>query len=162
MTGATGFIGHHVAKLLVQRGELIRVTWRAASRRDNIDCLDPNLVQAVEADLTDDESLRRALEGVETLYHVAADYRLWAKDPQELYRANVDGTRSLLQIAKECGVGKVVYTSTVWSVRNSARRLLGHGDNPGFRVEYDRELQTFQISGGAASPSNLRRADCRS
>ena len=113
VTGATGFIGHHVAKLLVERGRKIRVTVRASSRTENIDCLNPEFVEKAEADLTNPESLKSALHGVKTLYHVAADYRLWAKDPQELYRANVDGTRALLQIAKEAGVEKIVYTSTV-------------------------------------------------
>jgi dihydroflavonol-4-reductase len=97
VTGATGFVGCHVARRLVARGERIRVLARPHSRRDNLEGLDPSLTEIVVGDLTDAESLRHAAEGCDILYHVAADYRLWARDPQELYRANVEGTRALLQ-----------------------------------------------------------------
>jgi len=113
VTGATGFVGCHVARQLAERGEKMRLLVRASSRRDNIEALDSRLVEVVCGDLTDTASLRDALHGCDTLYHVAADYRLWSKDPQELYRANVDGTRSLLQAAGDAGVTKIVYTSTV-------------------------------------------------
>jgi len=113
VTGATGFVGCHVARQLAERGEKMRLLVRASSRRDNIEALDSRLVEVVCGDLTDAASLRDALHGCDTLYHVAADYRLWSKDPQELYRANVDGTRSLLQVAGDAGVTKIVYTSTV-------------------------------------------------
>jgi len=113
VTGATGFVGCHVARQLAERGEKMRLLVRASSRRDNIEALDSRLVEVVCGDLTDAASLRDALHGCDTLYHVAADYRLWSKDPQELYRANVDGTRSLLQAAGDAGVTKIVYTSTV-------------------------------------------------
>lgn len=111
--GATGFVGCHVARQLAAHGEKMRLLVRASSRRDNIEALDSRLVEVVCGDLTDAASLRDALHGCDTLYHVAADYRLWSKDPQELYRANVDGTRSLLQAAGDAGVTKIVYTSTV-------------------------------------------------
>ena len=111
--GATGFVGCHVARQLAERGEKMRLLVRASSRCDNIEALDSRLVEVVCGDLTDAASLRDALHGCDTLYHVAADYRLWSKDPQELYRANVDGTRSLLQAAGDAGVTKIVYTSTV-------------------------------------------------
>jgi len=113
VTGATGFVGCHVARQLAAHGEKMRLLVRASSRRDNIEALDSRLVEVVCGDLTDAASLRDALHGCDTLYHVAADYRLWSKDPQELYRANVDGTRSLLQAAGDAGVTKIVYTSTV-------------------------------------------------
>jgi dihydroflavonol-4-reductase len=113
VTGGTGFVGCHVARALTARGERIRALARPQSRRDNLATLDPGLVEIVCGDLTDPKSLREALDGCDTLYHVAADYRLWARDPQELYRANVEGTRSLLQAALEAGVARVVYTSTV-------------------------------------------------
>jgi dihydroflavonol-4-reductase len=113
VTGATGFVGSHVARLLAARGARIRLLARRNSRRDNVADLDPQRVEFVCGDLTDANSLREAVRGCHTLYHVAADYRLWAKDPQELYRANVDGTRQLLQAALEAGVEKVVYCSTV-------------------------------------------------
>jgi dihydroflavonol-4-reductase len=102
-----------VARQLVARGESIRALVRPGSRRDNLAELDSRLVEYVCGDLTDPDSLQDAVRGCDWLYHVAADYRLWAKDPQELYRANVEGTRALLQAAQEAGVRRVVYTSTV-------------------------------------------------
>ncbi len=113
VTGATGFVGFHVAQALTARGEAIRVLARPNGRRDNLRALPQNLLEIAEGDLTDGDSLRRALRECDTLYHVAADYRLWARDPQELYRANVDGTRDLLQAARDAGVSKIIYTSTV-------------------------------------------------
>lgn len=113
VTGATGFVGFHVAQRLVARGEHPRVLARPNSRLDNIRALGTNVVEEVSGDLTDGKSLRRALRGCDTLYHVAADYRLWARDSGELYRANVDGTRHLMEVARDEGVQKIVYTSTV-------------------------------------------------
>ena len=113
VTGATGFVGHHVAKKLIERGCEIKVLSRPNSRRDNLDALPRGRYEVVEGDLTDAESLKSAMCGVRTLYHVAADYRLWSRDPKQLYRANVEGTRTLLQIATDSGVERVVYTSTV-------------------------------------------------
>ena len=113
VTGATGFVGCHVARLLAAQDIELRVLARPGSRRDNLSDLPPDRTQIVEGDLTDPASLRAALEGCSRLYHVAADYRLWSKDPRELYRANVDGTRSILQAARDAGVRRVVYTSTV-------------------------------------------------
>lgn len=113
VTGATGFVGFHVAQQLTARGEHIRVLVRPNSRLDNVRALNAALVEQAVGDLTDADSLRQAMRGCDTLYHVAADYRLWARDTGELYRANVDGTRQLLEIARDAGVGKIVYTSTV-------------------------------------------------
>jgi dihydroflavonol-4-reductase len=106
-------VGSHVARRLVERGETIRALARPNSRRDNLEALNPKQVEIVRGDLTDPRSLREAVAGCDRLYHVAADYRLWTKDPQELYRANVDGTRHLLEAAQQAGVQRVVYTSTV-------------------------------------------------
>ena len=113
VTGGTGFVGSHVARQLAERGEPLRLLVRAGSRRDNLS--GPGFADAefVCGDLTDVESLRQAVRGCDTIYHVAADYRLWARDPQELYQANVDGTRYLLEAAREFGVRRIVYTSTV-------------------------------------------------
>lgn len=113
VTGATGFVGCHVARQLVAQGAPIRVLTRPNSRRDNLAGLDPKVTEVVSGDLTDPNSLRQAIHGCDTLYHVAADYRLWARDPQELYRANVEGTRVLLQAAGDAGVRRIVYCSTV-------------------------------------------------
>ena len=110
VTGGTGFVGSHVVRALLAKRRTVRCLVRAGSRRDNLDGLP---VEIAVGDLTDPASLARALSGVHALYHVAADYRLWAKDPQELYRANAGGTESILAAAAEAGVAKVVYTSSV-------------------------------------------------
>src|ERR1700722_3002320 len=106
-TGASGFLGWHVARVLLERGHRVRALVRPGSRVDLLD------VEPVIGDLRDADSLARAIDGCGLVFHVAADYRLWAKDPRELYRSNVDGTRNLLQAARQAGVERVVYTSTV-------------------------------------------------
>ena len=107
VTGASGFVGWHVARLLTARGHKVRALVRPSSKLRELD------VEPVEGDLRDAASLERAVAGCGLVFHVAADYRLWAKDPNELYRSNVDGTRNLLQAARHAGVERVVYTSTV-------------------------------------------------
>ena len=107
VTGASGFLGWHVARLLCERGCAVRALVRPESRVADL------AVETVAGDLRDAESLQRAVEGCSVVFHVAADYRLWAKDPRELYRSNVDGTRNLLAAARNAGVARVVYTSTV-------------------------------------------------
>jgi dihydroflavonol-4-reductase len=107
VTGASGFLGWHVANLLVERGQHVRALVRPASRVEELP------VERATGDLRDPDSLARAVAGCGIVYHVAADYRLWAKDPSELYRSNVDGTRNLLEAARRAGVERVVYTSTV-------------------------------------------------
>lgn len=110
VTGATGFLGSAVARALLDRGEAVRVLARKQSDRRNIDGLD---VEVVEGDLNDPQSLRDALRGCAALYHAAADYRLWAKNPDELYKTNVNATRALLLSAAQAGVTRIVYTSSV-------------------------------------------------
>jgi dihydroflavonol-4-reductase len=107
VTGASGFLGWHVARCLIERGHTVRALLRPGSRVDDLP------VEPVNGDLRDPASLERAVAGGGLVFHVAADYRLWSKDPQELYRSNVDGTRNLLAAAKKAGVDRVVYTSTV-------------------------------------------------
>ncbi|HET9743988.1 MAG TPA: hopanoid-associated sugar epimerase [Terriglobales bacterium] len=110
VTGATGFVGSHVAEALSQNGAELRLLVRKNSRTENIDFLH---AERVEGDLTDSESLRRAISGCEAVFHVAADYRLWVRDPEAMYRANVEGTRALIEAAREAGVRRVVCTSSV-------------------------------------------------
>lgn len=107
VTGATGFIGWHVARKLLARGEKVRALVRPAGKVRELE------VETIIGDLRDPDSLERAVSGCSVVYHLAADYRLWAKDPGELFRSNVDGTRNLLQAARRAGVDRVVYTSTV-------------------------------------------------
>jgi dihydroflavonol-4-reductase len=120
VTGATGFLGSHVARLLVQRGDAVRLLVRPSSSGRLLEGLP---AEHVAGDLRDAESLRAAVAGVDTVYHVAADYRLWARDPREIYESNVLGTKNLLEAARRAGVARFVYTSTVATVavtRNGA------------------------------------------
>ena len=110
VTGATGFLGSHVARTLLAEGAELRLLVRANSRTDNIADL---AAECAVGDLRDLESLRRGISGCEVVFHVAADYRLWAVDGRELYQSNVEGTRNILQAARENGVRRVVYTSSV-------------------------------------------------
>ncbi len=110
LTGSTGFVGNHVARAYSAEGAELRLLARATSKLTAIEGL---AAEVVVGDLRDPESLRTALRGCDALVHVAADYRLWVRDPKEMYSANVDGTRELLRIAREEGVAKVVYTSSV-------------------------------------------------
>ena len=107
VTGASGFIGWHVARLLLERGHKVRALLRENSRVPDLD------IEPFAGDLRDLESLRRAVDGCGLVFHVAADYRLWAKNPDDLYRSNVDGTRNMLAAATSAGVERFVYTSTV-------------------------------------------------
>ncbi len=110
VTGGTGFVGAHLVRLLTERGERVRVLARATSDRRLLDGLD---VEWVEGDLTDVESLFCAVDGCQTVYHCAADYRLYARDPSSLYRVNVEGTKAIFQACREHKVEKIVYTSSV-------------------------------------------------
>jgi dihydroflavonol-4-reductase len=123
VTGASGFLGWHVARELVERGYSVRALVRPGSRVDGID------VEVVPGDLRDRASLDRAAANCSLVYHVAADYRLWAKDPSDLYRSNVDGTRNLLEAARAAGVERFVYTSTVGCIGLPASGL-GDEDTP--------------------------------
>lgn len=110
ITGATGFVGGHVARAYASDGASLRLLTRKTSRLDSLAGLDAD---TIVGDLREPEKLRSALEGCDALVHVAADYRLWVRDPAQMYAANVDGTRELLKIAREVGIQRVVYTSSV-------------------------------------------------
>ncbi|NQU72764.1 MAG: NAD-dependent epimerase/dehydratase family protein [Rhodospirillales bacterium] len=112
-TGASGFVGSAVLRHLVAQGEQVRVLMRDASNRGNIAGIE---CEVVTGDLTDAQSLTRAVKGCDVVFHVAADYRLWVADPAVMYRANVDGTRNLLRAAAEAGAGRIVYTSSVAAI----------------------------------------------
>lgn len=110
ITGATGFVGGHVARAYAEQGAKLRLLTRNTS---NLAGLEGLAAETVVGDLRQPQALRAALTGCDALIHVAADYRLWVPDPQEMYAANVDGTRELLKLAREVGVAKIVYTSSV-------------------------------------------------
>ncbi len=113
VTGAAGFLGSHVARQLVARGEEVRVLIRASSSNRAISDLP---LEYVTGDLRDARSLERAMKGVQRVFHVAADYRLWAKRSQDIYDSNVGGTKNVLAAAKAAGVAQLIYTSTVATI----------------------------------------------
>ncbi|HKC01622.1 MAG TPA: hopanoid-associated sugar epimerase [Terriglobales bacterium] len=110
VTGATGFLGSHVARVLAEQGAELRLLVRPTSDLRNIDDLKGD---RVVGDLRDAGSISKVLSGCDVVFHVAAEYRLWVRDPGEMYRSNVEGTRSLLEAARKQGVRRVVYTSSV-------------------------------------------------
>jgi dihydroflavonol-4-reductase len=110
VTGATGFVGAHLAQALRRRGDPVRCLIRPTGRRDHLADLD---VDWRTGDLGDGEGLRRAIDGCDVVFHCAADYRFSAADPQEIYRSNVDGTKNVFAAAADVGVARVVYTSSV-------------------------------------------------
>ena len=110
VTGATGFLGSHVARALADQGADLRLLVRPTSNLKNLQGLK---AETATGDLRDAASLEKAMAGCDTVFHVAADYRLWVRDPEEMYRSNVEGTRAILAAAQKNGVGRVVYTSSV-------------------------------------------------
>ena len=134
VTGATGFLGSHVARVLAEQGAGLRLLVRPTSDLRNIDGLKAD---RVEGDLRDAASIEKALSGCDVVFHVAADYRLWVRDPNEMYRSNVEGTRSLLEAARKQRVRRVVYTSSVATMgftSNHAAAELRSAGRPGAAV----------------------------
>ena len=110
VTGATGFVGSALVRCLLDAGHQVRVMVRSTSALANIQGLD---VEIVKGDLAEPGSLQNAVKACDSLFHVAADYRLWVRNSSDLYRANVEGTVALMQAAADAGVSKIVYTSSV-------------------------------------------------
>ncbi|HVN21229.1 MAG TPA: hopanoid-associated sugar epimerase [Dongiaceae bacterium] len=110
VTGGTGFLGSHVARVLADHGADLRLLVRSSSNLKNLEGL---RADTATGDLRDPASLEKAIAGCDTVFHVAADYRLWVRDPDEMYRSNVEGTRALFDAARKNGVRRVVYTSSV-------------------------------------------------
>src|ERR1700689_2204247 len=108
VTGATGFVGSHVARVLAEHGADLRLLVRAGSDTQNIEGLK---AERVVGDLRDAASIEKAMAGCDTVFHVAADYRLWVRDPEQMYLANVEGTRAILDSARKNKVRQVGYTS---------------------------------------------------
>jgi dihydroflavonol-4-reductase len=164
VTGATGFVGAAVARALLGAQWQVRVLARRSSDRRNLKSLD---VEVSEGDLADVDSLQRAAQGCEGLFHVAADYRLGARDPAQLYRANVEGTRNILRAAQRSGVQRIVYTSSVATIgipadgtpgdeqsANSLENMIGHYKRSKYQAEeVVREAAQGGISVVIVSPS---------
>ena len=119
VTGASGFVGSAVARAAIQAGYRVRALMRNSSPRDNLTGLDLEIVQG---DMRDPLSLQRAMAGTRYVFHVAADYRLWALDPEEIVRTNLEGTRNIMEAAAHRGVERVVYTSSVATIPTRADR----------------------------------------
>lgn len=114
VTGGSGFVGSAVLRALGGRGLKLRALVRATSSRANFEGVD---CEIVEGDMADAAAMRRAMTGVRYIFHVAADYRLWARNPSDIMRANVDGTTAVMDAALVCSVKKIVYTSSVATLR---------------------------------------------
>ncbi len=127
VTGGTGFVGANLVRELLAEGATVRVLARRGGDRRALAGLP---VEVVEGDLCAPASLRPAVAGVSTVFHVAADYRLWAPDPRALFRTNVDGTRAVLEAAAEAGVRRVVHTSTVGTLGLPPDGTPGTEDTP--------------------------------
>lgn len=140
VTGATGFVGSAVVRSLIARRAAVRVLARAGSDRGNLEGLD---VEVVEGDLSSSESLAPALRGCGGLFHVAADYRLWVRNPGEMFRANVSGTRAILTAAAAAGVKRAVYTSSVAVLGTDPSAKPATEDTP---VSFDDMIGTYKKS----------------
>jgi len=127
VTGATGFLGSHVARVLAEQGAELRLLVRPTSNLKNLEGLK---AETATGDLRDPASLEKAISGCDAVFHVAADYRLWVRDPGEMYRSNVDGTRAILEAARKNGVRRVVYTSSVATIGFHANGRPADEDSP--------------------------------
>ncbi len=127
VTGATGFVGSHVARALVAQGADLRLLVRSGSDLRNIQELQ---AERVVGELRDAASLKKAVAGCDVVFHVAADYRLWVRDPDQMYRSNVEGTKAILEAARENKVRRVVYTSSVATMGFQSNGHLADEDSP--------------------------------
>src|SRR5271157_5445494 len=132
VTGATGFLGSHVARVLADQGADLRLLVRPTSNLKNLEGLGSGTTKAETAtgDLRDSASLEKAIAGCEVVFHVAADYRLWVRDPAEMYRSNVEGTRAILEAARKNKVRCVVYTSSVATIGFTGNGRPADEDSP--------------------------------
>src|SRR6478736_2218061 len=127
VTGATGFLGSHVARVLADQGAALRLLVRPTSNLRNLEGLK---AETASGDLRDANSLEKAIAGCDTVFHVAADYRLWVRDPAEMYRSNVEGTRAILEAARKNGVRRVVYTASVATIGFTSNGHPADEDSP--------------------------------
>jgi len=139
VTGATGFLGSHVARVLADQGAELRLLVRPTSNLRNLEGLK---AETASGDLRDAASLEKAMSGCDTVFHVAADYRLWVRDPREMYRSNVEGTRAILEAARKNGVRRIVYTSSV-----ATMGFASDGHPPGRPVDEDSPVSLADMIG---------------
>ena len=154
VTGASGFVGSAVVRALLAAGYPVRALVRASSPRANLDALD---VEIVEGDMRDADSVVRAMAGVRYVMHVAADYRLWSSDRDEIRRNNVAGTRTVMEAALPRGVERIVYTSSVAALALRVRRAGRGRVHRARRSGGDRRLQAQQGRGAASGRNDDRR-----
>jgi dihydroflavonol-4-reductase len=128
ITGATGFVGAAVARKLLQAGYRVKALVRPCSNTENLADL---RVERVSGDLSSPELLSQAMAGCGAVFHIAADYRLWTRDPQQLYKSNVDGTANMMEAALAAGVKRIVYTSSVATLATGSDGAVGTEDQPG-------------------------------
>ncbi len=140
VTGASGFVGSAVARLLLASGHDVRVLVRSTSARTNL--ADPRL-DIVTGDLRDAETIARAMSGISDVFHVAADYRLWARDPQEIVRTNVEGTRTVMAAVLAAGVARIVYTSSVATLASLPDRAPSDENHP---LAADKAVGAYKLS----------------
>jgi dihydroflavonol-4-reductase len=140
VTGATGFVGSHVARVLAGQGADLRLLVRSSSDLRNIQGL---TADRVIGDLRDPVSIEKAMAGCDVVFHVAADYRLWVRDPEQMYRANVEGTRAVLAAARKNRVRRVVYTSSVATMGFTSNGLGADEDSP---VSLDQMIGPYKRS----------------
>jgi len=140
ITGATGFLGSHVARVLAEQGAKLRLLVRSSSDLSNIAGLN---AEQVIGDLREPASIEKAMAGCEVVFHVAADYRLWVRDPEQMYQSNVEGTRGLLDAARKNGIRRVVYTSSVATMGFTSNGSLADEDSP---VSLDRMIGPYKRS----------------
>jgi dihydroflavonol-4-reductase len=132
LTGATGFLGSHVARVLAAQGAGLRLLVRPSSNLRNLEGLlsSGKPAETTIGDLRDSASLEKAMSGCDAVFHVAADYRLWVRDPREMYRSNVEGTRSILEAARKNSIKRVVYTSSVATIGFTGNGQAADEDSP--------------------------------
>jgi dihydroflavonol-4-reductase len=140
VTGATGFVGSHVARVLAEQGADLRLLIRSSSDPRNIQGLNAD---RVTGDLLDSASIEKAMAGCDVVFHVAADYRLWVRQPDKMYRANVEGTRAVLEAARTNHVRRLVYTSSVATMGFTANGRAADEDSP---VSLDRMIGHYKRS----------------
>jgi dihydroflavonol-4-reductase len=140
VTGASGFLGSAIVRHLLQAGRQVRVLVRPTSPRINLAGLP---VETMEGDLRDTTSLSRAMAGIQFVFHVAADYRLWARNPQDIVHSNVEGTRNLMSAALRAGVERIVYTSSVATLKS---RLDGGASDETFRLDPQAAIGAYKYS----------------